>query len=129
VLDAVKLRDVMLSLAIDYSCWVDAEFDYLRSPQETEARRWMSPDQWFSFAEHYPHLTVLVAKRLLSLETAVAQEHSSSHGVGSHMSPQRALLSPAERQRHVCERLYMGLASIPTAKDRSLDLYEYFNFL
>ena len=124
-LDTSILREWLVAVGIDLTHWDDPEFDFLSSPALT-AQYWprLSWRDWLIFAARYPATVATLAVRYCQEDQLTAPPASPMPQL-RNISPERSPgVSSGHRQRHVAERLFSGLASISTAKDRRMGLYD-----
>jgi hypothetical protein len=124
-LDTAMLREWLLAVGIDFAQWEDPEFDFLASAALT-AQHWprLAWRDWLTFAARYPATVATLAVRYCREEALLPPPASPTPQLRT-VSPERSPgVGSGQRQRHVAERLYSGLASVATAKDRRLGIYD-----
>lgn len=149
---AVLLSRLLNAVGVNLAHWNDPSFAFLASAALCVARPAMPPAEFLAFSRAYPSLVKLMHRYLLERYGNGIDQISNSASKSSPQrrtwSPPRATSSPGRtssgsqpreespprrggsaaspnrRQHSVSARLSAGLASIPTAKDRKLSVYD-----
>jgi hypothetical protein len=142
VCSAVLLSRLLHAVGVNLDNWSDPSFAFLASTGLVATRPQILVTEYRSFCQAYPSLVKLMHRHLLerygnglhSLTGGSPRAGSADRRDWSpprtpttsqprEESPRRAAPYPA-RQHSVSARLSSGLASIPTAKDRKLRIYD-----